>query len=69
MGESRAIVHTIVKRKNNWVGYVMRGNGLLREVMTVMEERVLGKKGLERPGIEMLDELLEKETFVCFLFK
>jgi len=31
--EKLAIVKTIVRRKNNWIGPVMRGEGLLREVI------------------------------------
>jgi len=42
------------------VGHVMRGNGLLREMM---EGRMFDKRGLGRPLIGMMDELFEKDTY------
>jgi len=42
VGESRTIVYIIARRKTNWVGHVMRGNGMLREAT---EGTVWGEKG------------------------
>jgi len=53
-------LHFRTENNFNWLGHVMQGNGILREVM---KGKMLGKKGLERPRIEMLDELLEKDTY------
>ena len=59
-GEKRELVEMIVKRKKNWIGHVMRGEGLLREVM---EGKMFGKRGRGRPRIGMLSVLLEGDKF------
>jgi len=41
VGEERCIVQAILKRKQNWIGHVMRGDSLLK---LVIEGRMLGKK-------------------------
>ena len=33
VGEKRSMVETIVRRKKNWIGHIMRGDGLMIEVM------------------------------------
>ena len=33
VGESRCLLDKIRSRKRNWVGHVLRGEGLMREVM------------------------------------
>jgi hypothetical protein len=30
VGEKRTMAETIVRRKKNWIGHVMRGEGLMR---------------------------------------
>ena len=47
---------TVYKRKKNWIGHVLRGDGLLRDVL---EGRMMGKRVRGRPRIGMLDELME----------
>ncbi len=54
--EERNLVDTILKRKKNWIGHIVRGEGLLK---TVMEGRMEGKRGRGRPRIGMIDELKE----------
>jgi len=44
----------------NRIGHVIRREGLLREVI---EGRMIGKRGPGRPRVEMLGELLEKDTW------
>ena len=39
VNEQRSLVGKIVNRKKNWVGHVLRGDGLLREVMEGRTER------------------------------
>jgi len=56
VGEKRHLVDIIVQRKKNWVGHVLRGDGLLREVM---EGKMEGKRPRGRPRMGMLQELLE----------
>ena len=60
VGESRTMMMTIVRRKKNWIGHIIRGEGLLREVI---EGKMVGKRGPGRPRIGMLDELLERDTY------
>ena len=56
MGQKRCLVKTIRERKKNWIGHVLRGNGLLRDVL---EGRMLGKRPKGRPRIGMIDDLME----------
>ena len=55
VGEKRQLISVIRNRKKNWIGHVLRGEGLLREVM---EGRMEGKRPRGRPRKGMLDELL-----------
>ena len=41
VAEKRKLVDTVVKRKKNWLGHILRGNGLLRDVI---EGRIEGKR-------------------------
>ncbi len=54
--ESRGLIRTIGERKKNWIGHVLRGEGLLRDVL---EGRMLGRRPQGRPRMGMLDELRE----------
>jgi hypothetical protein len=56
VGEKRHLVDLIVQRKKNWIGHVMRGDGLLRDII---EGRMEGKRPKGRPRIGMLKELIE----------
>jgi len=33
VGEERSLVQTVIKRKKNWIGHVMRHEGLMKDVM------------------------------------
>ena len=55
-GQNRKLIETIVDRKKNWIGHVLRGDGLMLEVT---EARMTGKRGRGRKRIGMLDELIE----------
>jgi len=33
VGERRKIIETIVNRKKNWIGHILRGDGLLKNVI------------------------------------
>jgi len=59
LGEKQAIVTTLVRRKKNWIGHMLKGDGLLREVM---EGRMEGKRPQGRRRIGILEELYEKES-------
>ena len=58
--ESRQIVDTVMERKKKWIGHVLRGDGLMKEVI---EGRMLGKRTRGRKRIGMLEELLQKEPY------
>ena len=58
VGENRCLLDNIRARKRNWVGHVLRGEGLIREVM---EGGMEGKRTRGRPRKGMLDEFLAKE--------
>ena len=52
------MAETIVRRKKNWIGHIMRGDGLMKEVM---EGKIEGKRGPGRKWIGMIDELMINE--------
>ena len=54
--EGRGLMRTLYQRKKNWIGHVLRGDGLLKEVL---EGRMLGKKQQGRARKKMLDDLME----------
>jgi len=60
VGESRCLLDKIRSSKRNWVGHVLRGEGLMREVM---EGRMDGKRTRGRPRKGMLDEFLEDGSY------
>jgi len=59
VGQSRRLLEAMMERKKNWIGHVLRGNGLMLEVM---EARMEGKRSRGRKRTGMLDELME-ETY------
>ena len=48
------MVDVIIQRKKNWIGHVVRGEGLLREVI---EGKMDGERTRGRPHIGMLEKL------------
>src|SRR6266496_5887222 len=56
VNENRCPLRTIYQRKKNWIGHVLREDGLLRDVL---EGRMLGKRPRGRPRRGMLDDLME----------
>ena len=55
-GEERSFVDAIVKRKKNWIGHVVRGEGLLKQVL---EGRMEGQRPRGRPRMGMIDDIKE----------
>jgi len=55
VGEERKLLDVMLDRKKNWIGHVLRGDGLMLEVM---EARMEGKRGRGRKRIGMLEELM-----------
>ena len=49
IGEKRKLINTITERKKRWIGHVLRGEGLLNEVIEgKMEGRGLGREAKDR---------------------
>ena len=62
--EDRDIVHTIKIQKANWIGYILRGNSLLKQTAEgkiVQRIQVTRRRG--RRHKQLLDDL--KETSRC----
>jgi hypothetical protein len=62
--EERNIVHTIKRRKANWIGHILRGNCLLKHVIEgKLEERIemTGRRG--RRCKQQPDDLKEKRRY------
>ena len=58
VGEKRSIAETIVRRKKNWKGHIVRG--LMKEVM---KGKMEGKRGRGRKRIGMIDELMKNKKY------
>jgi hypothetical protein len=59
--EDKNIVHTIKRRKANWIGHILRRNCLLKHVIKgKLEKRIemKGRRGGRRK--QLLDDLKEK---------
>ena len=54
--EDRSFLKKVVKRKNNWIGHIVRGERLLKHVM---EGRIAGKRGRGRPRLGIISDLKE----------
>ncbi len=54
------MLETIVWRKKNWIGHIMRGDGLMKEVM---KGKMEDKRGPGRKRMSMIDDLLEKVPY------
>src|SRR6476469_7789419 len=59
MNGKRSLIKTIWDRKKNWIGHVVRGDGLMK---LVLEGRMKEKRPRERPRIGMIDDVLN-ETY------
>ena len=60
VGEHHTALATIWKRKMNWIGHIMRGEGMLR---VTIEGRVEGKRPRGRKRRMMLDDILGNQKF------
>jgi hypothetical protein len=62
--EERNIVHTIKRRKANWIGHVLRRNCLLKLVVKgkiAGRVEMTGRRGRRRK--QLLDDLKEKKRY------
>ena len=60
VSETRVLIETILRRKKNWIGHVLRGEGMMKEII---EGKFDGRKGRGRSRIGMLDDLKEGGTY------
>jgi hypothetical protein len=60
VGEKRTLLATIWKRKMNWIGHIMRGEGMLR---VTIEGRLEGKRPRGRKRRMMLDDILSGQKY------
>ena len=61
MGEERSLFRVIRNRKKNWIGHILRTPGLMRGVI---ERRLEGKRPRGRKRTGMLDELMDRRSYV-----
>ena len=61
VGVERELITTLRSRKKSWIGHVLRGDGLLKEVIEGLME---GSKPRERPRLGMLDDLIRESMFI-----
>src|SRR6476619_4953810 len=59
MNEKRSLIKMIWNRKKHWIGYVVRGDGLMK---LVLEGRMEEKRPMGRPRMGMIDDVLD-ETY------
>src|SRR6218665_1902005 len=60
--EERSLMDVIWSRKKNWIGHILRGESLLREVI---EGRMIGKRQRGRKRLGMLNEFLKESSYIC----
>jgi ribosomal 50S subunit-associated protein YjgA (DUF615 family) len=58
--EERNILHTIKRRKANWIGHILRRNCLLKHAIEGIIE-IMGRRG--RRSKQLLDDLKEKRRY------
>ena len=56
---TRSLMDVIWKRKKSWIGYILRGESLLREVI----DRLIGKRPRGRKRLGMLNEFLKESSY------
>ena len=54
MGEKRRLLNSISRRKTNWIGHILRNNGLLHDAN---EGQMTEVKGVKRRRTQVLDDL------------
>jgi hypothetical protein len=62
--EERNVLHTIKRRKANWIGHILRRNCLLKHVIDgKLEGRIemTGRRGRRRK--QLLDDFMEKRRY------
>ena len=60
VGEERALIKTIRRRQKNWMGHILRGKGLLKDIV---EGKFEGRRPRGRKRKSMLDDLKGGRTY------
>ena len=60
IGEERTLIEKIIRRKKNWIGHILRGDNLNRDVM---EGAIMGRRRRGRRRIGMLDCLRKEDGY------
>jgi hypothetical protein len=58
--EGRNILHTIRRRKANWIGHILRRNCLIKHII---EGKILGTRRRGRRRMQLLDDLKETRSY------
>jgi hypothetical protein len=58
--EGRNILHTIRRRKANWIGHILRRNCLIKHII---EGKILGARRRGRRRMQLLDDLKETRRY------
>jgi hypothetical protein len=58
--EGRNILHTIRRRKANWIGHTLRRNCLIKDII---EGKIPGTRRRGRRRMQLLDDLKEKRRY------
>ena len=61
VNEKRSLINTLTRRQKNWIGHVLRGNNLIKELI---EGRLYGKKRRGKPRQQMLNFITGRSTYV-----
>ena len=65
VSEQRNIIHTVKRRKVNWIGHILRRNCLVRDVTEGKMEGTIDVMGLqERIRKQLLDDPKGKESIL-----
>ena len=59
IGEKRTLINNILRRKANWIGYILRRNCLLHDAI---EGQMTEVKGVGRKRTQLLDDLRDRRT-------
>ena len=60
VGEKRKFLDTIMERKRKWLGHILRGDSLVKDVL---EGRLEGRRGRGRPRIMLLDDIKGEDSY------
>ena len=67
VGEKRSMLETIVRRKKNWIGHIMRGDGLMKEVIEGKMEGKRVKKKIMKTVIWYVGRKLYRQGVVAVI--